>query len=153
MDRCAIKWRERESKKEKLNSFLFELYVQVYTWGCNDEGALGRETKEGDEYVPGRVEKLGKVKVVQVSGGDSHTVALASNGNVYCWGVFRVSANLIVQCHTIDGFYSCNIIGFKWSFWLGKTWCSFTPTRASILLFLKQSGQGGLWQRPCGDPD
>ena len=63
---------------------------QVYTWGCNDEGALGRKTGDGDEYLPGHVEKLSRVKVVQVSGGDSHTAALASNGNVYLWGVFRV---------------------------------------------------------------
>ena len=64
----------------------------MYTWGCNDEGALGRKTGEdGEEYVPGRVEKLGQIKVVQVSGGDSHTAALTSNGNIYCWGVFRVS--------------------------------------------------------------
>lgn len=65
----------------------------MYTWGCNDEGALGRKTGEGDEYVPGRVEKLSQVKVVQVSGGDSHTAALASNGNIYCWGIFRVCTN------------------------------------------------------------
>ncbi len=64
---------------------------QVYTWGCNDEGALGRETEEGEEYIPQSVEKLENVTVVQISAGDSHTVALANNGDVYCWGVFRVS--------------------------------------------------------------
>ena len=64
--------------------------AQVYTWGCNDEGVLGRLTEEGEEYAPGLVEKLGQVNIVQVSAGDSHTAALAANGNVYCWGVFRV---------------------------------------------------------------
>ena len=63
---------------------------QVYTWGCNDEGVLGRAAEEGEEYAPGLVEKLGQANIVQVSAGDSHTAALAANGNVYCWGVFRV---------------------------------------------------------------
>ena len=64
--------------------------AQVYTWGCNDEGALGRTTEDGQEYEPGAVASLDQVAVVQVSAGDSHTAALAKNGNVYCWGVFRV---------------------------------------------------------------
>lgn len=51
---------------------------------------VGWPTEEGEEYAPGLVEKLGQVNIVQVSGGDSRTTALAANGNVYCWGVFRV---------------------------------------------------------------
>eukprot|EP00731_Ephydatia_muelleri_P031512 Em0023g19a len=62
---------------------------KVYTWGCNDEGALGRKTSDGEEYLPGLVDKLDDIRVVQVSAGDSHTAALASDGRVYCWGVFR----------------------------------------------------------------
>ena len=65
--------------------------LQVYTWGCNDEGALGRKASDGEEYLPGLVDKLDDIRVVQVSAGDSHTAALASDGRVYCWGVFRVS--------------------------------------------------------------
>ena len=63
----------------------------MFTWGCNDEGALGRDTKDGEEYTPGQVLTLKDISVVRISAGDSHTVALASNGDVYCWGVFRVS--------------------------------------------------------------
>ena len=66
----------------------------MYTWGCNDEGALGRKIGEGEEYDPGMVDKLAHVKVVQVSAGDSHTAVLATNGNVYSWGVFRVRPRL-----------------------------------------------------------
>lgn len=64
---------------------------KVYTWGCNDEGSLGRTTSEGEEYSPGLVSLIERVNVVQVSAGDSHSVALANNGNVYCWGIFRDS--------------------------------------------------------------
>lgn len=63
----------------------------MFTWGCNDEGALGRETRDGEEYSPGQVLSLKEVVIIQLSAGDSHTAALATNGDVYCWGVFRVS--------------------------------------------------------------
>ncbi|PNI20537.1 RCC1 isoform 9, partial [Pan troglodytes] len=61
---------------------------QVYSFGCNDEGALGRDTSvEGSEMVPGKVEL--QEKVVQVSAGDSHTAALTDDGRVFLWGSFR----------------------------------------------------------------
>ena len=63
---------------------------KVHTWGCNDEGALGRITEDEDETMsPGEVEVDGKV--VQVSAGDSHTAALTEDGRVFAWGIFRVS--------------------------------------------------------------
>ncbi|XP_041648388.1 regulator of chromosome condensation [Cheilinus undulatus] len=62
----------------------------VYTFGCNDEGALGRE---GSEMAPGKVTLEGKV--VQVSAGDSHSAALTEDGTVYIWGSFRDSNGVI----------------------------------------------------------
>lgn len=67
------------------------LWFQVYAWGCNDEGALGRKSNDSDEFLPGLVDGLEHSKIVQVSAGDSHTAALTSTGEVYVWGVFRVS--------------------------------------------------------------
>jgi len=62
---------------------------EVLTFGCNDEGALGRDTtKEGSETVPGIVELPGKA--IQVTAGDSHTAALLDDGRVFAWGTFRV---------------------------------------------------------------
>jgi regulator of chromosome condensation len=61
---------------------------KLYTWGCNDEGALGRRTSGiEDESIPGVVELC--ERLVQVSAGDSHTVALTEGGQVYSWGCFR----------------------------------------------------------------
>ena len=68
----------------------------MYTWGCNDEGALGRSINSIDEYTPGVVKRLSDLKVVQVSAGDCHTAALTDNGHVYCWGVFRVRLLIII---------------------------------------------------------
>lgn len=62
----------------------------VWTFGCNDEGALGRTTSgESDEFNPGKVEL--PLPAVAISAGDSHTAALLNNGDVYVWGSFRDS--------------------------------------------------------------
>ncbi|KPJ02033.1 Regulator of chromosome condensation [Papilio xuthus] len=63
---------------------------KVWTFGCNDEGALGRITKgDKDEGTP-RTVSLPQ-KAVSISAGDSHTAALLDNGDVYAWGAFRDS--------------------------------------------------------------
>lgn len=66
----------------------------IYTFGCNDEGALGRDTsEEGSETVPGKVQLA--EKVIQVSAGDSHTAALTEDGRVFVFGSFRDNNGVI----------------------------------------------------------
>ncbi|KAM4698879.1 regulator of chromosome condensation isoform 1-T3 [Discoglossus pictus] len=66
----------------------------IYTFGCNDEGALGRDTsEEGTEMTPGKVEL--SEKIVQVSAGDSHTAALTEDGRVFLFGSFRDNNGVI----------------------------------------------------------
>lgn len=68
---------------------------EILTFGCNDEGALGRDTtKEGSETVPGAVEL--PEKAIQVTAGDSHTAALLEDGRVFAWGTFRVCFFLLI---------------------------------------------------------
>jgi len=64
---------------------------KVYTWGCNDEGGLGRPTSssDGEEFTAGLVEDMESVNVVMVSAGDSHTMALSDKGTVFGWGTYR----------------------------------------------------------------
>lgn len=67
-----------------------ELIFQVITFGCNDEGALGRVTPDDEaEFTPAVVNLPDKA--VQISAGDSHTAVLLSSGKVFAWGTFRVS--------------------------------------------------------------
>jgi regulator of chromosome condensation len=91
---------------------------KIITWGVNDEGALGRDTKwegglrdvddnksedsdseDGDtdmnpmESTPGEVDAKyfeEGMKFVQVAATDSATFALTEDGSVYGWGTFRV---------------------------------------------------------------
>lgn len=62
----------------------------VYSFGCNDEGALGRDTsQEGSEFEPKLIELPGLC--VKISAGDSHSACLLNDGRVYAWGSFRDS--------------------------------------------------------------
>uniref|UniRef100_A0A1A9VL10 RCC1-like domain-containing protein n=1 Tax=Glossina austeni TaxID=7395 RepID=A0A1A9VL10_GLOAU len=62
----------------------------VYSFGCNDEGALGRDSNEdGSEFVPQKVDL--PVEVLKISAGDSHSACLLEDGRVYAWGSFRNS--------------------------------------------------------------
>lgn len=67
---------------------------RVWTFGCNDEGSLGRPIEEEEEcFVPGQVQL--PEKVVALSTGDSHTAALTETGKVFAWGTFRDSSGPI----------------------------------------------------------
>lgn len=61
---------------------------KVYTWGCNDEGALGRI---GPETTPLEVGPTLNIPVTGIAAGDCHTIAYNENLNqVFCWGLYRV---------------------------------------------------------------
>ncbi|KAH6920907.1 hypothetical protein HPB50_028103 [Hyalomma asiaticum] len=64
---------------------------KVWSFGCNDEGALGRQTSslDGSETTPATVEI--PELVARVTAGDSHSAALTVSGKVYLWGNFRDS--------------------------------------------------------------
>lgn len=60
--------------------------TSVISWGWNQSYQLGRQ---GREDVPGMVEGLGGEKVVFVSAGRVHSIALTSKGEVWAWGSGR----------------------------------------------------------------
>ena len=84
---------------------------RVWTWGVNDQGVLGRDTTwspdnedmdmddDDDEdklnpreSVPGLVEGFPEgTGISKIACGDSITVAVTNEGNVYAWGTFRVN--------------------------------------------------------------
>ena len=70
----------------------------VYSWGVNDEGALGRKADKNTpdaESTPGLVPlPSGVAPAVDVSTGDSHVAVATSDGAVVAWGTFRTSSGL-----------------------------------------------------------
>ncbi|KAJ2721707.1 hypothetical protein GGI07_003763 [Coemansia sp. Benny D115] len=65
---------------------------KLWSWGCNDQKALGRG---GDEFVPGPVDALANVSIVRVACSDSATFALSEDGHVYSWGTFRSAEGIM----------------------------------------------------------
>lgn len=90
---------------------------EVYSFGCNDEGALGRDSSEdGSEFVPAKITLPGKS--VKVSAGDSHSACLLEDGRVFAWGSFRDShgnmgltleGNKRLPIEVLPGILSCDI--------------------------------------------
>ena len=70
-----------------LHTLVLDTKGRVYSWGCNDEGPLGRD---GSEMEPGLIEI--PVPVNGISAGDCHSIAYNTELNlVYYWGMYRNS--------------------------------------------------------------
>ena len=73
---------------------------KVYSWGCNDEKALGHSAQE---FTVSQVHGLDQELIVQITCGDSISAALTSEGKIYTWGTFRDSKGVIgVKSHRIE---------------------------------------------------
>lgn len=74
---------------------------KIYSFGCNDEGALGRVTNDEEEEATPTLVNLDN-NFIKVTAGDSHSVALTDDGRVFIWGNFkdnRGSIGLLPQCN------------------------------------------------------
>ncbi len=62
----------------------------VYTWGSNKSGELGRTNvtvgPSSYDASPGQIPPSVLSNVVSIAGGDSFSVAVTGNGQVYAWG-------------------------------------------------------------------
>ncbi|KAG1469204.1 hypothetical protein G6F56_003388 [Rhizopus delemar] len=67
-----------------LHSFALTLDGDLYSWGCTDEGVLGRE---GKSDIPIKLET--NVKFVKIVSGDCINMALTAEGDLYTWGTYR----------------------------------------------------------------
>lgn len=57
----------------------------VYTWGLNGTGELGRTPVAGENYIPGKVD-LQDNNVSKIATGYHHVLVLTVNGVLYGWG-------------------------------------------------------------------
>ncbi|MDR0432540.1 MAG: Ig-like domain-containing protein, partial [Bifidobacteriaceae bacterium] len=77
-------------------SMALDVNGDVFTWGNNTFGQLGREIGEGEYTVegaegpatrtPSKVPGLDKPSITQIAAGDQFAMAVDSNGTVYTWG-------------------------------------------------------------------
>ena len=72
----------------------------IYSWGCNDDGALGRASSDGSDGGPSDVEPHvvmmpQGVVVRHVSCGDGHSCALDDSRRVWLWGTYKDSNGYI----------------------------------------------------------
>ncbi|PVU90658.1 hypothetical protein BB559_000990 [Furculomyces boomerangus] len=65
---------------------------KVWSWGCNDQKALGRS---GEEYLPGIIEGLEDKEIVKIACGDSISLALTKEGRLYSWGTYRSAEGIM----------------------------------------------------------
>ena len=76
----------------------------LYSWGCNDDGALGRISSDGSDGAPSdvepnKVDMPSGVVVRKVSCGDCHSCALDDRGRVWLWGTYKDSNGYIGIVH------------------------------------------------------
>ncbi|CDW84371.1 UNKNOWN [Stylonychia lemnae] len=64
---------------------LTELHGKIYVWGSGKNGQLGLGNIKNSMY-PTCVDYLANEKILDISCGDSHVLALSEKGKVYGWG-------------------------------------------------------------------
>ena len=70
-----------------LHTLALTVEGRVYSWGCNDDGALGRS---GIEHVPQMITVGLKIRIGDISAGDSHSIVYNTDlGLAYMWGLYR----------------------------------------------------------------
>ncbi|XP_011269990.1 hypothetical protein CAOG_08419, partial [Capsaspora owczarzaki ATCC 30864] len=67
---------------------LFLVDGQVYSCGSNDQGQLGHKKHRSK---PERVDALEPYTITQIACGETHSLALTSNGQVFAWGDNKAS--------------------------------------------------------------
>ena len=70
------------------HSFYINKQKQVFSWGLNQYGQLGIGTLL-ETATPSRIDSLDPYEgdyVVEIAGGEHHSMARTRDGLVYCWG-------------------------------------------------------------------
>lgn len=69
----------------KYCSFYKDKKGNLYAFGKNTYGQLGIGTKNSTAK-PTLIKELVGVDIIDLAGGEEHTIAVSSDGRVYCWG-------------------------------------------------------------------
>ncbi|KAL2266015.1 hypothetical protein VTJ83DRAFT_5367 [Remersonia thermophila] len=81
------------------HSFVIDTNARVYGWGLNNYAELGVEDEAGQDggFVmrPQRIESLAPYKVVDIAGGEHHSLACTEDGQLLTWG--RIDGHQVGQ--------------------------------------------------------
>ncbi|XP_076788262.1 putative E3 ubiquitin-protein ligase HERC6 isoform X2 [Arvicanthis niloticus] len=59
---------------------------KVFAWGAGSEGQLGTGEFKEISFMPTKINALNDIKIIQVSCGHYHSLALSEDGHVFSWG-------------------------------------------------------------------
>uniref|UniRef100_A0A8C3H7G1 HECT and RLD domain containing E3 ubiquitin protein ligase family member 6 n=1 Tax=Chrysemys picta bellii TaxID=8478 RepID=A0A8C3H7G1_CHRPI len=59
---------------------------KVFSWGAGSEGQLGTGEFKEQSLIPKKIDGLSALRIIQVTCGHFHSVALAQDGRVFSWG-------------------------------------------------------------------
>ncbi len=62
---------------------------QVWSWGCNDDGPLGRADTMSTEVRRVTEGGIDKECITAIAAGDCHSLALDAKGRVWFWGAYK----------------------------------------------------------------
>jgi len=83
------------------HSFAVKRYGGLFAWGHNESGQLGTGDFESSRNLK-KVLNLDATRIKSIVGGESHTVALMDNGDLYSWGN-NDSYKLGLQSQVMEG--------------------------------------------------
>lgn len=72
----------------KFHSLAMTIDGRVYSWGHGRSGRLGHGNEEV-QLEPRMIDALCKVRIRSIAASENHSLALTSDGDVYCWGSDR----------------------------------------------------------------
>jgi Regulator of chromosome condensation (RCC1) repeat len=118
---ACILWQSRLTDRYDLYPSLLDVCLfctlKVWSWGVNDEGALGRKVmdvpnpekpeemldREELESTPMVVDNLEKdrFRAVALAAGDNISVAIGADGLVKAWGSFHVSSPICCPSYRV----------------------------------------------------
>lgn len=71
------------------HSIALSNFGNVFTFGSNSAGQLGRLDSDGSGFVNENklVSALGSKKIIQITAGNQHNIVLTSEGELFAWGL------------------------------------------------------------------
>jgi alpha-tubulin suppressor-like RCC1 family protein len=72
--------------------------AEVFAWGNNEWGQIGCGSSDRDIYEPIKLQYFNIIKVIEISSGAYHCIALTSDGKAHSWGRNH-HGQLGISCH------------------------------------------------------